>query len=63
MTESKLKEFLDGLSPLKNQSVTSSLQRIKRLRNFLAEHGRSLGFTTLKGQADSLETTDSKPIT
>ena len=59
MTESKLKEFLDGLSPLKNQNVTSSLQRIKRLRNFLAEHGRSLGFTTLKGQASSLETTDS----
>lgn len=59
MTESKLKEFLDGLSPLKNQNVTSSLQRIKRLRNFLAEHGRSLGFTTLKGQATSLETTDS----
>lgn len=59
MTESKLKEFLDGLSPLKNQSVTSSLQRIKKLRNFLAEHGRSLGFTTLKGQTSSLETTDS----
>ena len=59
MTESKLKEFLDGLSPLKNQNVTSSLQRIKFLRNFLAEHGRSLGFTTLKGQAASLETTDS----
>ena len=59
MTESKLKEFLDGLSPLKNQSVTSSLQRIKFLRNFLAEHGRSLGFTTLKGQTISLETTDS----
>lgn len=59
MTESKLKEFLDGLSPLKNQNVTSSLQRIKFLRNFLAEHGRSLGFTTLKGQTTSLETTDS----
>ena len=59
MTESKLKEFLDGLSPLKNQNVTSSLQRIKFLRNFLAEHGRSLGFTTLKGQTVSLETTDS----
>ena len=59
MTESKLKEFLDGLIPLKNQDVTSSLQRIKKLRNFLAEHGRSLGFTTLKGQASSLETTDS----
>ena len=59
MTESKLKEFLDGLSPLKNQTVTSSLQRIKFLRNFLAEHGRSLGFTTLKGQTSSLETTDS----
>ena len=59
MTESKLKEFLDGLSPLKNQNVTSSLQRIKKLRNFLAEHGRSLGFTTLKGQTSSLETTDS----
>lgn len=59
MTESKLKEFLDGLSPLKNQNVTSSLQRIKKLRNFLAEHGRSLGFTALKGQASSLETTDS----
>lgn len=29
MTESKLKEFLDGLIPLKNQNVTSSLQRIK----------------------------------
>lgn len=59
MTESKLKEFLDGLSPLKNLNVTSSLQRIKYLRNFLAEHGRSLGFTTLKGQTTSLETTDS----
>lgn len=59
MTESKLKEFLDGLSPLKNQNVTTSLQRIKKLRNFLAEHGRSLGFTTLKGQTSSLETTDS----
>ena len=59
MTESKLKEFLDGLSPLKNQNVTSSLQRIKFLRNFLAEHGRSLGFTALKGQTISLETTDS----
>lgn len=59
MTESKLKEFLDGLSPLKNLTVTSSLQRIKLLRNFLAEHGRSLGFTTLKGQTTSLETTDS----
>lgn len=59
MTESKLKEFLDGLIPLKNQNVTSSLQRIKYLRNFLAEHGRSLGFTTLKGQTVSLETTDS----
>ena len=59
MTESKLKEFLDGLSPLKNQNVTSSLRRIKYLRNFLAEHGRSLGFTTLKGQTVSLETTDS----
>ena len=59
MTESKLKEFLDGLTPLKNQNVTSSLQRIKFLRNFLAEHGRSLGFTTLKGQTTSLETTDS----
>ena len=59
MTESKLKEFLDGLSPLKNQNVTSSLQRIKKLRNFLAEHGRSLGFTALKGQTVSLETTDS----
>ena len=59
MTESKLKEFLDGLSPLKNQTVTSSLQRIKYLRNFLAEHGRSLGFTALKGQISSLETTDS----
>ncbi len=59
MTENKLKEFLDGLSPLKNQNVTSSLQRIKFLRNFLAEHGRSLGFTTLKGQTTSLETTDS----
>lgn len=59
MTESKLKEFLGGLTPLKNQNVTSSLQRIKFLRNFLAEHGRSLGFTTLKGQTTSLETTDS----
>lgn len=59
MTESELKEFLDGLSPLKNQNVTSSLQRIKFLRNFLAKHGRSLGFTTLKGQTTSLETTDS----
>ena len=59
MTESKLKEFLDGLSPLKNQNVTSSLQRIKFLRNFLAEHGRSLGFIALKGQTTSLETTDS----
>ena len=59
MTESKLKEFLDGLSPLKNQNVTSSLQRIKFLRNFLAEHGRSLGFTSLKGQTTSLETADS----
>lgn len=59
MTESKLTEFLDGLSPLKNQNVTSSLQRIKYLRNFLAEHGRSLGFTSLKGQTTSLETTDS----
>ena len=59
MTESKLKEFLDGLSSLKNQDVTSSLQRIKKLRNFLAEHGRSLGFTALKGQTSSLETTDS----
>ena len=59
MTESKLKEFLEGLTPLKNQNVTSSLQRIKFLRNFLAEHGRSLGFTTLKGQTTSLETTDS----
>nr|DAG90258.1 MAG TPA: hypothetical protein [Crassvirales sp.] len=35
------------------------MQRIKFLRNFLAEHGRSLGFTTLKGQTTSLETTDS----
>ena len=59
MTESKLTEFLNGLSSLKNQNVTSSLQRIKKLRNFLAEHGRSLGFTALKGQTSSLETTDS----
>lgn len=59
MTESKLTEFLNGLSPLKNQNVTSSLQRIKYLRNFLAEHGRSLGFTSLKGNTISLETTDS----
>ena len=40
MTEQELRTFLQDLEGMKNSNVTTSLERIKLLRNALSEHGK-----------------------
>ena len=62
MTEQELRTFLQDLEGMKNHNVTTSLERIKFLRNALSEHGKELDLTLvgsrtqLTDQDSSLET-------
>lgn len=62
MTEQELTKFFQDLEVMKNTNVTTSLERIKLLRNALSEHGKELdltlvgGRTQLTDQDSSLET-------
>ena len=62
MTEQELRTFLQDLEGMKNHNVTTSLERIKLLRNALSEHGKELDLTLigsrteLTSQDSSLET-------
>ena len=62
MTEQELRTFLQNLEGMKNHNVTTSLERIKFLRNALSEHGKELDLTLvgnrtqLTDQDSSLET-------
>lgn len=62
MTEQELTKFFQDLEVMKNTNVTTSLERIKLLRNALSEHGKELDLTLvgsrtqLSSQDSSLET-------
>ena len=62
MTEQELRTFIQDLEGMKNHNVTTSLERIKFLRNALSEHGKELDLTLvgsrtqLTDQDSSLET-------
>ena len=62
MTEQELRTFFQDLEVMKNTNVTTSLERIKLLRNALSEHGKELDLTLvgsrtqLSSQDSSLET-------
>ena len=62
MTEQELTKFFQDLEGMKNTNVTTSLERIKLLRNALSEHGKELDLTLvgsrtqLTDQDSSLET-------
>ena len=58
MTEQELTKFFQDLEEKKNRNVTTSLERIKLLRNALSEHGRELGLN-LSGVRTGLSSPDS----
>lgn len=59
MTDSELTTYLTSIEGKKNQTVSSSLERIKLLRNLLSEHGKELKLD-LSGTHETLnDTTDS----
>lgn len=59
MTDSELTTYLTSIEGKKNQTVSSSLERIKLLRNLLSEHGKELKLD-LSGIHETLnDTTDS----
>lgn len=58
MTGQELTKFFQDLEAMKSTSVTTSLERIKLLRNALSEHGRELGLN-LSGVRTGLSNPDS----
>lgn len=59
MTDNELTTYLTSIEGKKNQTVSSSLERIKLLRNLLSEHGKELKLD-LSGIHETLnDTTDS----
>lgn len=59
MTDSELTTYLASIESKKNQTVSSSLERIKLLRNLLSEHGKKLKLD-LSGTHETLnDATDS----
>ena len=58
MTEQELTKFFQDLEVMKNTNVTTSLERIKLLRNALSEHGKELDLTLI-GSRTELTSQDS----
>lgn len=58
MTEQELTKFFQDLEVMKSTNVTTSLERIKLLRNALSEHGRELDLN-LAGSRTALSSPDS----